>query len=38
MSSDLVLHLHCLDHGDQIALGDLGALLDGHPQDGALKR
>src|SRR5829696_625257 len=27
VSGDLVLHLHRLDHADQIALGDLGALL-----------
>ena len=28
VGGDLVLHLHRLDHADQVALGDLGALLD----------
>src|SRR5439155_16174384 len=35
---DLVLHLHRLDHADQGALVDLGALLHGHLEHGALKR
>ncbi len=35
---DLVLHLHRLDHADQVALGDLGALLDRDFEDRALQR
>ena len=37
-SGDLVLHLHRLDHADQRALLDLGALLDGDLQHGPLDR
>src|SRR5947209_7799986 len=35
--SDLVLHLHRLDHRDQSPLLDLAALLDGDLEDGALE-
>src|SRR5699024_491768 len=35
---DRVLHLHGLEHDDGVALGDLGALLDGDLDDGALHR
>ena len=38
VGGDLVLHLHRLDHADQVALGDLGALLDGDFEDRALQR
>ena len=38
VGGDLVLHLHRLDHADQVALGDLGALLDRDFEDGALQR
>ena len=38
VGGDLVLHLHRLDHADQIALGDLGALLDHDFEDRPLQR
>jgi hypothetical protein len=38
VGGDLVLHLHRFDDADQVALGDLGALLDGDPQDRPLQR
>ena len=38
VGGDLVLHLHRLDHADQVALGDLGALLDGDLEDRSLQR
>src|SRR3954452_8200105 len=37
VGGDLVLHLHRLDYADQVALADLGALLDGDFEDGALE-
>ena len=38
VGGDLVLHLHRLDHADEVALGDLLALLDRDLEDVALKR
>ena len=38
MGDDLVLHLHRLDHADEVALGHLVTLGDGDFEDGALER
>ena len=38
VGGDLVLHLHRLDHADQVALGDLGALLDRDLEHRSLQR
>ena len=38
MGDDLVLHLHRLDHADQVPLGNLGPLLDRDLEHGPLQR